>query len=102
MTNIIGQEKLLARIATYHSMQSLPKTLLLLGPTGCGKHLVSKYIAEEFKLDYKEINEDVTNTELEDYLHGTLDTLYVINLNNFTEKQHNTFLKFIEVAIKIV
>ncbi len=102
MTNIIGQEKLLARIATYYSMQSLPKTLLFLGPTGCGKHLISKYIAESFKLDYKEINEDVTNTELEDYLHGTLDTLYVINLNNFTEKQQNQFLKFIEEPSKSV
>ena len=102
MTNIIGQEKLLARIATYYSTQFLPKTLLFLGPTGCGKHLISKYIAEEFKLDYKEINEDVTNIELEDYLHGTIDTLYVISLNEFTEKQQNQFLKFIEEPSKSV
>ena len=102
MTNIIGQEKLLARIATYHSMQSLPKTLLLLGPTGCGKHLASKYIAEEFKLDYKEINEYVSASDLDDYLYSTLDTLYVINLNNFTEKQQNMWLKFVEEPSKSV
>lgn len=102
MTNIIGQEKLLARIATYYSTQFLPKTLLFLGPTGCGKHLISKYIAEEFKLDYKEINEDVTNIELEDYMHSTIDTLYVIDLNKFTEKQHNIFLKAIEEPSKSV
>lgn len=100
MTNIIGQEKLLARIATYYSMQSLPKTLLFLGQTGCGKHLMTKYIAETFELDYKEINEDISNAELEDYLHSTLGTLYVINLNNFTEKQQNQFLKFIEEPSK--
>ena len=52
MINIIGQEKLVARIATYYSTQFLPKTLMFLGPTGCGKHLVAKYVAETFKLDY--------------------------------------------------
>ena len=100
--NIIGQTKILSRIATYYSMQQLPRTLLFIGQTGCGKHLIAKHVAETFKLDYKEINEDVTNTELEDYLHCTLDTLYVINLNNFTEKQQNQFLKFIEEPSKSV
>ena len=100
MANIVGQDKLLARIATYYSMQSLPKTLMFIGPNGCGKHLVAKYVAETFKLDYKEINEDVSTTELDDYLYSTLDTLYVINLNNFTEKQQNVFLKAIEEPSK--
>lgn len=102
MINVIGQEKLIARIATYYSMQALPKTLMLLGQTGCGKHLISKYIAESFKLNYKEINEDVSSLELEDYLHSTLDTLYVIDLNKFSEKQQNQFLKFIEEPSKSV
>jgi DNA polymerase III delta prime subunit len=100
--NIIGQTKLLSRIATYYSMRSLPKTLMFIGPTGCGKHLMAKYVAETFKLDYKEINEDISNTELEDYMHSTIDTLYVINLNNFTEKQQNLWLKFVEEPSKSV
>ena len=102
MINIIGQEKLIARIATYYSTQHLPKTLLFIGPSGCGKHLMAKYVAETFKLDYKEINEDVSNTELEDYQHSTIDTLYVVDLNKFTEKQHNIFLKTIEEPSKSV
>ena len=102
MTNIIGQGKLLTRIATYYSTQQLPKTLMFIGPAGCGKHLMAKYVAETFKLDYKEINEDVSNTELEDYMHSTIDTLYVIDLNNFTEKQQNMWLKAIEEPSKSV
>ena len=100
--NIIGQNKLLSKIDTYYTMNSLPKTLMFIGQTGCGKHTVAKYVAETFKLDYKEINEDVSNIELDDYLYSTLDTLYVINLNNFTEKQQNQFLKFIEEPSKSV
>ena len=98
--NIIGQNKLLSKIDTYYIMNSLPKTMMFIGPAGCGKRTVAKYIAETFKLDYKEINEDITNTELEDYLHSTINTLYVINLNNFTEKQQNQFLKSIEEPSK--
>ena len=100
--NIIGQNKLLSKIDTYYTMNSLPKTMMFIGPSGCGKHLVSKYVAETFKLDYKEINEDISNTELTDYLYSTIDTLYVINLNNFTEKQQNSWLKFIEEPSKSV
>lgn len=100
--NIIGQNKLLSKIDTYYTMKSLPKTMMFLGPSGCGKHLVAKYAAETFKLDYVEINENVSASDLDDYLYSTIDTLYVINLNEFTEKQHNTFLKFIEEPSKSV
>ena len=102
MTNIIGQSKLLSKIDTYYTTKRLPKTLMFLGPAGCGKHTVAKYITEKFELDYTEINESITNEELEDYLHSTLDTLYVIDLNKFTEKQQNQFLKFIEEPSKSV
>ena len=51
--NIIGQTKLLSKIDTYYTMNSLPKIMMFLGLTGCGKHLVAKYVAETFKLDYK-------------------------------------------------
>jgi Holliday junction resolvasome RuvABC ATP-dependent DNA helicase subunit len=97
--NIIGQTKLLSKI---NAMEYLPKTLMLLGPTGCGKHTIARYVAEEFKLDFVEIEESVSAQDLEDYTHKTIDTLYLINLNKFTEKQQNQFLKFIEEPSKSV
>lgn len=100
--NIVGQNKLLSKIDAYYTMNSLPKTMMFIGPFGCGKHLVAKHVAETFKLDYKEINEDISNTELEDYQYSTINTLYVINLNEFTEKQQNIFLKTLEEPSKSV
>ena len=97
--NIIGQTKLLSKI---NAMEYLPKTLMFLGPTGCGKHTIARYIAKEFKLDFVEIEESVSAQDLEDYTHKTIDTLYLINLNKFTEKQQNQFLKFIEEPSKSV
>lgn len=99
MINIIGQSKLMSIINMY-SKQSLPKTLMLIGPYGCGKHTIAKYLAEKLELDYLEIKENTTSADLENYLYSTIDTLYVIDLNNFSEKQQNQFLKFIEEPSK--
>lgn len=101
MTNIIGQTKLTSIINSF-TKQSLPKTIMLVGPSGCGKHTIAKYVAEKFELDFVEINENVTSSELDDFLLSTLDTLYLININNFSEKQQNQFLKFIEEPSKSV
>ena len=95
--NIIGQTKLLSKI---NAMEYLPKTLMLLGPAGCGKHTIARYTAEKFKLDFVEIEESISTQDLEDYMHKTIDTLYLINLNKFTEKQQNFFLKVIEEPAK--
>ena len=100
--NIIGQNKLLSKIDTYYTMNSLPKTMMFIGSAGCGKHTIAKHVAENFNLDYVEINENVSASDLDDYLYSTIDTLYVINLSEFTEKQQNQFLKFIEEPSKSV
>lgn len=97
--NIIGQTKLLSKI---NAMEHLPKTLMFLGPAGCGKHTIAKYAAEKFGLDFVEIEEFMSVQDLEDYTYKTIDTLYLINLNKFTEKQQNQFLKFIEEPSKSV
>lgn len=97
--NIIGQTKLLSKI---NAMEYLPKTLMFLGPAGCGKHTITRYTAEKFGFDFVEIEESVSAQDLEDYTHKTIDTLYLINLNKFTEKQQNQFLKFIEEPSKSV
>ena len=99
---IIGQQKLLSKIDSYFATMRLPKTMMFIGPSGCGKHTIAKYIAEKFELDYNEINENVTAAELDDYLHSTISTLYVIDLNKFTEKQQNQFLRWAEEPSKSV
>ena len=98
--NIIGQQKLLSKLDTYYNMNNLPKTQMLIGPSGCGKHTFAKHSADKFSLDYLEIKEDVSNEDLIDYLHSTINTLYVIDLSKFTEKEQNTFLKALEEPSK--
>ena len=101
MTNIIGQAKLTSIIDSY-TKQTLPKTLMFVGPQGCGKHTIAKHVAEKFELDIVELEDCTTSTDLESFLFNTIDTLYLINLNKFSEKQQNQFLKFIEEPSKSV
>lgn len=101
MSRIVGQTRLLSNINSY-TKQTLPKTLLFIGPKGCGKHTFSVYLAEHLELDLVNIDESITADELEAYSLRTIDTLYVIDLNKFSEKQQNQFLKFIEEPTKSV
>ncbi len=101
MVNVIGQPKLMSTINSY-TIQTLPKSLMFVGPTGCGKHTLAKYIANKFELDFIEIDEKISSVDLEDFLYSTLDTVYLIDLNKFSEKQQNQFLKFIEEPTKSV
>lgn len=99
MRNIIGQTKIISMI---DKLEQAPKTVLLLGPKGCGKHLLVNYLAEKYNLASIELTSSVSAEELEDYSHSTIDTLYLIDLGSFTEKQQNVLLKFIEEPTKSV
>ena len=101
MTKIIGQPKLTSTINSF-TKQTLPKALMFVGTSGCGKHTFAKHIAETFELAFIEIDETITAAELESFLLSTIDTLYLIDLNKFSEKQQNQFLKFIEEPTKSV
>lgn len=101
MCKIIGQQKLLNKLNTYTDT-TLPKAMLFIGDYGCGKHTIAKYVAQNFNLDYVEINENVSAEDLIDYNYRPVNTLYVIDLTKFSEKQQNQFLKFIEEPSKSV
>jgi len=90
--SIIGQEKILDKLNSY-TLQTLPRTLLFLGEVGSGRHTLINYITEKFNLARIELTEDflISNFDL-----PVIPTMYIIDLDLFTEKQQNQFLKFIE------
>lgn len=95
MCQPIGQTRLLNTLNKYN-MQTLPKTMLFIGDGGCGKKTFAKYLASKLNLAFVEIEESVNAEDLQNFTHSTIDTIYLVNLDNFTEKQQNQFLKFIE------
>lgn len=64
---IIGQEKICTKIDNL-TLDQFPRSLMLVGAGGGGKHLICKYIAEKFSLTAVDIT-DTLNLE-------TIEELY--------------------------
>lgn len=95
MNVVIGQQKLISILNKYE-VATLPKTLLFVGPQGCGKQHVAQYLATKLGLPIKALDKDVSAEDLTEYSFSTNKTIYLVNLDEFTEKQQNVLLKFIE------
>lgn len=95
MNAVIGQQRLISILNKYE-VTTLPKTLLFVGPHGCGKQHVAHYLATKLGLPIKTLDKDVSAEDLTEYTFSTIKTIYLINLDEFTEKQQNVLLKFIE------
>ena len=101
MSQPIGQTRILSALARY-TIQNLPKTLLFIGDTGCGKKTVARYLASKLQLDFVELESSIKMEDIQDFLYSTLNTVYLIDLDRFSEKQQTQFLKFIEEPSKAV
>lgn len=79
-----------------YNVDTLPKSMLLIGETGCGKHSISKEISNELGLRYMEITENLSEDELYAYSVSGIPSLYIIDLDKLTLQKENAILKFIE------
>ena len=92
---MIGQESLQKELFSYSLAQS-PKTILLLGESGCGKHTLAKEFANHLGLPLVDITDSISFEVLETIQFSSLLTMYLINLDTLTEQSQNIVLKFIE------
>lgn len=92
---LIGQNKLIEKLNSY-SLDTLPKSILFLGPTGSGRKTIIKKLADRLNLEIVSISEKVNQEKLIEYQQDINKKMYLIDLNDFTEKQQNYFLKLIE------
>ena len=92
---IIGQNKILKKLETY-TLETLPKNLLFLGPIGSGRRTIIKTLSDRFDLDIVNITEKIDPEKIVEYQQSVSKKIYIIDLDEFTEKQQNQFLKLIE------
>ena len=95
MQAIIGQEELYTKLNAL-TAKTRPKTILLLGEKGCGKHTVAMELVSKFKDELVVITEKLSSEDLLDFYYGSEPTTYLIDLSTISIKQQNQFLKFIE------
>lgn len=96
---IIGQDKLLSYIDK-HTTATFPRTIMLEGPSGSGRHMLTQYISERFSLQIEDISESLTYEKIEEINFRVEPFLYIIDANKLTVKNENTILKFLEEPLK--
>lgn len=96
---IVNQDKILDYINN-KSLDTLPKTILLEGKQGSGRHSICKYISEKFNLIINDISDSINlDTITEAYLKVE-PFLYIVDCSKLTIKNENTILKFLEEPLK--
>lgn len=78
------------------TFKSLPKSLILCGEEGCGRHLLVKEIAEKFNLETVNITDKLDFENISKFQMCTDTRLYYIDCDRITTKAQNAVLKFLE------
>lgn len=92
---MIGQEKLLSILDTY-TLETLPKTLLFIGEEGSGRKTIITRLANRLCLPVVMVDDNIDFETILEYQRSVIKRMYCIDIDNFTEKMQNQFLKFIE------
>lgn len=97
--NIIGQDKILNAIRGFN-LDTFPRSVMLVGPEGAGKHSLSCFIARHLGLTLEDISDKLTLETLDDIATRVEPSVYLINTTKITIKEQNTILKFVEEPLK--
>lgn len=96
---IIGQKKLLDFIDK-QNLSTLPRTIMLEGESGSGRHTICNYIADKFNLELEDISDTLTYDKIEEINLRIRPYIYIIDASKLTVKNENTILKFLEEPLK--
>lgn len=99
MQLIKGQERICNKIDSL-TMDTFPRTLLLLGEYGSGRHSIVKYIADRFKCEVEDISSKLTLEYIDTINQRVTPMIYVIDSKELTIKNENVILKFLEEPLK--
>lgn len=93
---MVGQKNLLNKLNSYN-IDTFPRSVMLIGEKGSGKHTVIDYIKENIvKLPLIDISKDLSADYINAIYRNPNPMIYLIDLNDLTEKQQNVILTFIE------
>lgn len=92
---MVGQSEISAEVASF-TQETTPHTMLLLGPGGCGKHMVAKMVADRLGLPMRDITDSVGYDLISDIQVSTEPCLYLVCLDGVGDRVQNALLKFAE------
>lgn len=92
---MIGQDRLLKELEKVN-LTSFPKSVLLLGEKGCGKHTYLNMIVQKLGLDSLDVTAVIDFEYILKMYERSIPSIYYIDMDKFTEKKQNIILKVLE------
>jgi len=99
MKDIVGQSKLLNHINNL-SLDTFPRSILLTGKRGSGKHLICEYISNILSISIVDISQNINLETIEQINSEVEPHLYIIDGKYLTIKNESVLLKFLEEPLK--
>ena len=97
---MIGQKHIQDIVKRYIESDTLPRTLLLEGEYGCGKHTLCRTIAEWLSMPLEDITSILTLETIERITLSATPKVYLIDSSKISIKEQNIILKFLEEPLK--
>lgn len=92
---MIGQDILINKINIL-TLDNFPKSLILLGSEGSGKHLIFDLIRNKLGIPYFDITNSISRNTIDEIYLKVEPTLYLIEIDLVTTKEENMLLKLVE------
>ena len=97
---MIGQNKIIRRLNSY-TIENFPKSNLLIGEKGCGKHSLVQLACNKLNVPMIEITHSLSDEFITDLYTRTERVVYIIDINALAKSsryvnKENTILKFVE------
>ena len=93
---MIGQRRLQEKLNTVN-IETFPKSLILSGDAGCGKHLFCSMLEKKFpNWLFQYINSSISYSFVESCYLLVNPAFYIFNADNLTEREQNVLLKLFE------
>lgn len=96
---LIGQDRL-NKLLENISVDIMPRSLILSGPKGCGKHLFCSLLQEKLNIPVSDITDKLDFEFIIELYTRTTPNIYIIDSTNIMQKEQNRVLKFLEEPLK--
>lgn len=96
---MIGQDILINRIENI-TIDTLPRSLILLGEVGSGRHTLFNLIKERLNLPAFDITKNISKDNIDEIYLKVEPILYLIDLDNISIREENMILKLVEEPLK--
>lgn len=96
MIKILGQDLLINKIIKETNLDNFPRSLILEGKKGSGKHSIINIIAEHLNLQIIDATDKLSFEFITDCYTRSKPYIYIIDTSKISIKDQNTILKFLE------